>query len=125
MKRAIWCLAIVLVASLGFNGWLYYKNDKLNTVVTLIDQKDRLQSQQMNEFSMIMYQRTNENIAEVARQNGKIEGMLAVMNNLKPDATESSKLWHAGYHRGLDQAKDMKTMEDTAIVTDKDPPKKK
>ena len=125
MNRTAWCLVAVLAVSLGLNGWLYYKHDRLSTVVTLIDQKDKLQQQQMNEYSFIMYQKTNENIAEVARQNGKIEGMLAVIHNIKPDTNEHSQVWHAGYHRGLDQAKDMKAI-DTEYATEKDkkPPKK-
>jgi hypothetical protein len=115
----------VLAISLGLNGWLYYKHDKLSTVVTLIDQKDKLQQQQMNELTLIMYNKTNDNIAEVARQQGKIEGMLAVIHNIKPDSNEHSAVWHAGYHRGLDQAKDMKSLEDdTVLTTDKTPKKK-
>jgi hypothetical protein len=126
MNRIAWCLVGVLALSLGFNGWLYYKNDRMAHTVLLIDQKDKLQQQQMNEFTLIMYNKTNENIAEVARQQGKIEGMLAVIHNIKPDATEHSSIWHAGYHRGLDQSADMKKIE-AEYATEKDAkiPKKK
>lgn len=127
MNRVAWCLIGVLALSLGFNGWLYYKNDRLTQTVLLIDQKDRLQQQQMNEFSLIMYNRTNENIAEVARQQGKLEGMLAVIHNIKPDTSEHSAVWHAGYHRGLDQSADMAKMKsesDTVPATDKTEKKK-
>jgi hypothetical protein len=118
MNRVTWCLVLVLGVSLGFNGWSYYKIDRLTSIVSIIDQKDKLQQQQMNDFTMIMYQKTNENVVEVARQNGKIEGMLAVMSGQKPDASETSQIWHAGYYRGLDQAKDMKESDGTIKVTD-------
>ena len=58
----------------------------------------------------------------VARGQGKIEGMLAIMAGQKPDASEATQLWHAGYYRGLDQANDMKAMSSDAVVTDKDEP---
>lgn len=120
MKRLMWCLSLALVCSIAANGWLYYKHDRLATVVTLIDQKDKLQQQQMNDFTMIMYNRTNENIVEVAKQQGKIEGMLAVIHNQKPDASEANQIWHAGYYRGLDQSKDMKA-DDVKVVDIKIP----
>lgn len=109
MKRLMGCLVLALVCSTAVNGWLYYKHERLATIVTLIDQKDRLQQQQMNDFTMIMYNRTNENIVEVAKQQGKIEGMLSVIHNQKPESSEANQIWHAGYYRGLDQAKDTKT----------------
>ena len=122
MNRIAWCLVAILALSLGFNGWLYYKHDRMSHTVLLIDQKDKLQQQQMNEFMMVMYNKTNENIAEVARQQGKLEGMLAVIHNIKPDSSEHSAVWHAGYHRGLDQSVDMAKMKsdgDTVPATDK------
>jgi hypothetical protein len=134
MNRITWGIACVLCLSLGFNGWLYFKNDqtnekfeRLNHTVLIMNQKDQLQQQQMNEFIMVMYNRTNENIVEVGRAQGKIEGMIAVINNQKPNETESSAIWHSGYHRGLDQQKDMKGLEgtgDTIYTDDKKTPKK-
>ena len=131
MNRTAWCLVGLLALSLGFNGWMYHKNDRMNHTVLLIDQKDKLQQQQMNEFLMVMYNRTNENIVEVARGQGRVEGMLAVIHNQKPNESESSAIWHAGYHRGLDQneyvAKTKTETGDTVPATDKDStiPKKK
>lgn len=118
MNRFAWCLLGLLLVSLGFNGWSYYKVDRMTTVVGLLEAKDSLQQQQMNDFTMIMYQKTNENVVEVARQQGKIEGMLAVMSGQKPDSSETSQIWHAGYYRGLDQAKDMKEADGTIKVAD-------
>ncbi len=124
MNRATLLIAICLIVSLFGNGLLYQKYDRQKDIIVLIDQKDKLQQQQMNDITMVMFQKTNENVTDVARQTGKIEGMLAVMSNLKPDANESSQIWHQGYYRGLDQAKDMKAIlsplqnSDTVEVTD-------
>jgi len=117
----MWILGVILVASLGFNAYGYYQMEKMRFFVGLVDQKDRLQQQQMNDMTLIAINRTNDNIVEVARQQGKIEGMLAIMSGQKPDANEANQIWHAGYYRGLDQSKDMKAMsptEDTMPATE-------
>jgi len=126
MNRITWSLIGVVTLSLGLNGWMFYKCDRLQTVVGLIEQKDHLHQQQMNDLTLIMYNRTNENIVEVAKEQGKIEGMLAIMAGQKPNESEANKIWHAGYYRGLEQAKDAKTgfKEDTVKVSDKTPPEK-
>jgi hypothetical protein len=45
-----------------------------------------------------------ENIADVARTQGKVEGMVAVSMNLNPEQNHTSAIWHEGYYRGINQA---------------------
>lgn len=125
MNKTTWAVIAILLCSVGYNAYQRYQNDKLQHTVLLIDQKDKLQQQQMNDFIMTMYTRQNENTLELSRQNGKIEGMLAVITGQKPNEYEGNQLWHAGYYRGLDQSKDMKdikspTTEDTVKTGNKD-----
>ena len=104
MNRSKWVF-IVLVASLIYNGWTYYQNYRFHQFLDLVNQKDRLQTDQMNEITVMMYNKTNENIMEVARQQGKLEGMLSVIHGQKLDLSEHSQVWHSGYNRGIDQNK--------------------
>lgn len=68
-----------------------------------MDQKDRLQQ---SGYSELLYSQINgyrESLMDNARTQGKIEGILSLVNNVKPESNEISSIWHSGYYRGLDQ----------------------
>jgi hypothetical protein len=39
---------------------------------------------------------------EMIKNQGKLEGIMAVMFNLKPSENDYSKIWHAGYNAGAE-----------------------
>ena len=47
---------------------------------------------------------------EQLKNQGKIEGILSVVNNAKPEENEISSIWHSGYYRGLNQVEDVRLM---------------
>lgn len=69
----------------------------------LVSQKDAINSQSVNEMTMMTLHKLREDNIELGRNQGRIEGMLAVISGHKPDQDEYSKIFHEGYYRGLDQ----------------------
>lgn len=120
MKR-LWIITLLLVASLGYNAYSHWKYERLALALTLIDQKDKLHQQSVDEMMWARMTEVREGQIDAARGQGKIEGMLAVITNQKPNSSESNEIWHAGYYRGLDQSKDMLKSpgDDTVPVTNK------
>jgi hypothetical protein len=47
---------------------------------------------------------------ENAKGQGKIEGILSIVNNVKPEENEISSIWHSGYYRGMDQVDYVRTI---------------
>jgi len=93
----------ILALSIAVNGYQVYKIDSMRTVQNLLSQKDLLTQSGYNE---ILYSHINgvknENI-EMAKNQGKIEGILTMVHNVKPESNEISSIWHSGYYRGMDQ----------------------
>ncbi len=126
MKR-LWIIALLLVCSLAYNGYSFWQMKRMEMAILILDQKDRLQQQSVDEMMWTRVTEIREGQIENARGQGKIEGMLAVITNQKPNATESNEIWHAGYYRGLDQSKDMLKSpgDETVPVTNKKDAEKK
>jgi hypothetical protein len=93
----------ILGISLAINGYQVYRIDNYKNITTLMDQKDRLQQ---SGYAELLYSQINgyrESMIDNAKSQGKIEGILSVVNNAKPDQNEISAIWHSGYYRGMDQ----------------------
>ena len=93
----------ILACSVLTNGYQIYRIDNMKSVQDLLMQKDSLTQSGFNE---ILYGHINsvknENI-ELAKNQGKIEGIISVVNNIKPESNDISAIWHSGYYRGMDQ----------------------
>ena len=100
----------VLAVSVVINGYQVYRMDNMREVVNLVNQKDQLTQ---SGYSELLYNHINnlrnEQI-EASRGQGKIEGILSVVNNAKPEANEISSIWHSGYYRGMDQVEFVRVM---------------
>jgi hypothetical protein len=124
MNRSIYALVGVLTLSVVFNFYSYQERKRYEMLVLILQEKGDVQSQQVSEMTLTALNRTNENIVELAKSQGQIEGMLAVMSNRKPSDSEYSSIWHNGYYRGLSQKKDEVTkeldrLEKTVVVSEK------
>lgn len=106
MKKLLYACTAALVLSIGYNAYCHYRMNQMQTVVGLMDQKDRLNQEQVRDVMMKMMADIREGQIEQAHAQGKVEGMLCVITNQKPSEYEGNQIWHAGYYRGLDQAKD-------------------
>ena len=96
--------AVIAAGSVGYNIVQQYEINRLNTIKELARQKESLLNDSFNEMLMNRISEMRENIAEVARTQGKVEGMVAVSMNLNPEQNHTSAIWHEGYYRGVNQA---------------------
>ena len=96
--------AVIAAGSVGYNIVQQYEINRLNTIKELARQKESLLNDSFNEMLMNRISEMRENIADVARNQGKVEGMVAVSMNLNPEQNHTSAIWHEGYYRGINQA---------------------
>lgn len=93
----------ILGISIAVNGYQVYRIDTFKQYQNILNQKDSLTQSGYNE---LLYSHINgiknENI-DMAKNQGKIEGILSVVNNIKPESNDISAIWHSGYYRGMDQ----------------------
>lgn len=118
-----WVILGVVGISLVANGIQWWKIENLEII-----SKAQIVEEQINDDNfrdLLSGLLKNDNL-EGMKNQGKLEGMLTVIANKKPDDTEFNQIWHAGYQRGLDQNKDTydiaykKGLEDASKVTDAD-----
>jgi hypothetical protein len=103
-------LAGILAISLGVNAYQVYRIDNFKAYSGLLDQKDRLTQSGYSELLISHINSLRNDQYESAKNQGKIEGILSMVNNIKPEANEISSIWHSGYYRGMDQVEYVRTM---------------
>lgn len=100
----------ILALSLAVNAYQVYRIDTYKYVTNILDQKDRLTQ---SGYSELLYSHINSlknDQLEAAKSQGKIEGILSMVNNIKPESNEISSIWHSGYYRGMDQVEYVRTV---------------
>jgi hypothetical protein len=95
--------SIAAAASIGYNIIQKTEISRLDMIREIAKQKESLLNDGYNEILMNRVSELRENIAEVSRNQGKIEGMTSVAMNIAPENNQTSAIWHEGYYRGLGQ----------------------
>lgn len=102
------CLALLIaVASVGFNVSQLREIESTNKHKELLRDKESLLQDGYNELMIGYIKEVRDQNLELARGQGRIEGVLSVINNYKPEQNLSSAVWHDGYYRGLKQSEDV------------------
>ena len=105
MNRVNYGLAGILLLSAFLNFHFFNQKKNHETMILLMQEKEGLQNQQVQELTLVAIRQVNDNLVETARNSGRIEGILDVIANKKPSESEYSSVWHAGYYQGLSQEK--------------------
>lgn len=108
MEKAV--LYSVLAISIGANIIQQYKVSNFAFFEKAMTQKENLTYSGYQELLMSQLNHVKNEQLEIAKNQGKIEGILSVVNNAKPDDNEISSIWHSGYYRGLNQVEDVRAM---------------
>ena len=98
---------VLFIAVASYAGYAHYQLGKLQMINKIGSEVRYLTEDSFKELFMITMNNIRDNQLENIRSTGKVEGMLAVISNQKPQDSETSALWHAGYYRGIDQSQDM------------------
>ncbi len=97
-------IVFVLVVSFFIHFTIHQHNtiqdlEHFNTVIT---ERSRINDDQLREVMYSMINRSNENDLELAKNQGRSEGILVAIKD--PEVTEEyHELWHDGYYRGMAQ----------------------
>ena len=106
--------AFAVTCSIGYNIYQQNQISRLQQVNELIKAKESLVNDSFNEILMARVSELRENMAEVNRNQGKVEGMVAASLNLSPEQNHTSAIWHEGYYRGLGQ---VAMIEESAYIS--------
>ena len=106
--------AFAVTCSIGYNIYQQQQISRLQLVNELVKAKEALTNDSFNEILMARVSELRENIAEVNRNQGKVEGMVAASLNLSPEQNHTSAIWHEGYYRGLGQ---LANVEESAYIS--------
>jgi len=98
-----WAILAVVMISVFVNMVQWWKIETLEVI-----SKAQIVEEQINDdnFRDLLSGLLKNDSQESIKNQGKLEGMITVISNKKPDDTEFNQIWHAGYQRGLDQTKD-------------------
>jgi hypothetical protein len=100
MKWAIGILAV----SVTLNVYSLGQISRMKEVQSIAYQKDSLISNGYDELVIAYLNELKSNNLEIAKGQGKIEGIIAAALNFKPEENQHTAIWHAGYNRGSETA---------------------
>lgn len=107
-RQAFTCLAVlVATGSIGYNVTQKQQIDQLTVVKELTYQKESILANGYTEQVLARLDDLKQNQIELARNQGRIEGIVSVVENFKQDENINSGVWHNGYYRGLSQVEDV------------------
>jgi hypothetical protein len=95
--------AFAVTCSIGYNIFQTNQITRLKEINEIFKVKDSLMNDSMNEILMARISEIRDNMSEMSRNQGKVEGMVAASMNIAPEQNQTSAIWHEGYYRGLKQ----------------------
>jgi hypothetical protein len=110
-KIIISCLVASIFALAFVLFYQNYKIEKLSLINSINESGSKLNDDNFREVLFSMVHDMRNNTLENNKNIGKIEGILAVVTNQKPDTNDHSKIWHDGYYRGVNQLADISVTE--------------
>lgn len=95
----------ILVISIISNIIQFQNYQRVAFLRTISEERARINDDQLKENLMIIINDLRLQNIENAKGQGKIEGIIAAVNNMKLDETnEYHAVWHAGYYAGTGTA---------------------
>lgn len=107
-------IAIAATGSIGYNIIQQEQIERIKTINELVKQKESIMSDSLNDIIMSRMSELRDNISEVARNTGRVEGMVAASMNIPPEQNQTSAIWHEGYYRGMGQ---LAIVEESAYIS--------
>jgi hypothetical protein len=105
------CLIFSVCAIAGYSIYQHNRIEQLTLLNTLNVSGSKLNDDNFRDVLFTMIHDLRNNNIENSKNIGKVEGILAVATNQKPDSNEYSKIWHEGYYRGMNQIEEVGASE--------------
>ena len=95
------CAACILGLSILANGYQFYEIDRLKENNEVLTRKDSFMQSGYDELIISHLNDIRQNQIELAKGQGRIEGITSVIHNFKPEDNAYSEIFHKGYYNGL------------------------
>jgi hypothetical protein len=111
--------AFILIASGAFNIYQYTAISKYKLMYDVITERSRINEDEFREIFVARNNDLRDNTIELARNQGRIEGMIAAGQNMPIQDSDVSALYHAsadaGYQNAMYQIQSMTSSIDERI----------
>jgi len=107
-------ISSLIFVTFALAGYAIYQNSRIQNlgfVNTLNASGSKLNDDNFRDVLFTMLHDLRNNTIENSKSIGKVEGILAVISNQKPNSNEWTKIWHEGYYRGMNQIEDVGAAE--------------
>lgn len=108
-------LAFCVIALAAFAIFQNNKIEGLSLVNSVNSAGGKLNDDNFREvyYNLLMDIRNNNRQSDVenSKSAGRVDGILSVISNQKPDSNDFTKIWHEGYYRGMNQLEDARFEE--------------
>ena len=94
-----------MAASFVYNVYQTTQVGRLSVIAKASEARESINDDNFRDAFISSSQR---NDIELAKNQGRIEGILLVVSKQKLEESEYAQIWHEGYYRGLEQAKETK-----------------
>ena len=103
LSKIVIGLGIITLGSVGYN---IYQSSKIDSLMLITTASVTRESINDDNFRDAFISTSQHNDLELAKNQGRIEGILLIATKQKIDESDMAQVWHDGYYRGLEQAKD-------------------
>ena len=98
-------LGVVALSLGGVNAYQYSTSRRIEFLYECEKERSRINDDQIRDNILKMIGDIREQNVDIARSQGRMDGIIAAINNMKlDDGNEYSRIWHEGYYRGTSQA---------------------
>ena len=98
-------LGVVALGLGGINAYQYSTSKRIEFLYECEKERSRINDDQIRDNILKMIGDIREQNVDIARSQGRMDGIIAAINNMKiDDGNEYSRIWHEGYYRGTSQA---------------------
>lgn len=95
-----WIFGGIIGCSLAMNLYMGQQISKMKELQQIGYQKDTLISNGYDELLVSYLNEVRNTNLEVLKTQGRLEGILSVALNFKPEENQHTAIWHAGYDHG-------------------------
>ena len=110
-------LPVVLALSVGYN---VYQTSQIGSLTVISKASEVRENINDDNFRDAFITLSQKNDIELAKNQGKIEGILLIVSKQKLEESEYAQIWHDGYYRGLEQNKQLENKEYVGKVGSKE-----
>lgn len=93
-------IGLIIFSSIVVNAYQGYQIYQFKNLQNDLSQKNKIVDERFDEIVLSYLEKIKSSQDNILKDQGRLEGILAVVNNFNPDENIHSALWHDGYNSG-------------------------